>query len=297
VTFGDWVISLAKMEELATLDTGKGKLDGPWYLVWLDARNTGPVADMLGRRFDWSLEGTAASADQLDNPSTDVTDPAVRKLGREVLDTVVRPDEITHPLLVFKAPSDLHPRSVRIVDNDAAGKSVLLLDLSSWTPPTPTPAPTATPIPRPGIGSTLFVGDWQVSLAKMESRNTLVYDSYFNRSYGASGKFWLLWIDARNLGATSNSVQYGLDFTLLDDHGSYYSELYQGATAADKDNIGLAVRLLDRTPLYANITPRGLTHSLLLFDVSADALPTSLALRPHDGDQNSWQFFDLSKKR
>jgi hypothetical protein len=149
-------------------------------------------------------------------------------------------------------------------------------------------APTATP--RPSFGSTIpNLNDWTISLAKMEHRDTLTWSEFGNR-LAPSGVFWVLWVDAKNLRNESRGLQGTLDWELVDDHSAHYSEI----SAANPVSLAGFVRLQDRDTLNANVTPRAVTHPLLVFDVAADAQPVQLLVKSaalFSGDQ---VVFDLS---
>jgi hypothetical protein len=149
-------------------------------------------------------------------------------------------------------------------------------------------APTATPLPS--FGSTIpNLNDWTISLAKMEHRDTLTWSEFGNR-LAPSGVFWVLWVDAKNLRNESRGLEGTLEWELVDDHSAHYAEISE----ANPVSLAGFVRLQDRDALNANVTPRAVTHPLLVFDVAADAQPTQLLVKSaalFSGDQ---VVFDLT---
>lgn len=138
-------------------------------------------------------------------------------------------------------------------------------------------APAEMPTPaqhKPGIGDTLTINDWSVSLAKIETRDTITWSNLGN-SFKASGKFWVLWVDAKNEANESRSVEGTLQFSLVDDRGATYNDLSSGNEAQMK---AFAI-LEERDPLNANTTPRAATRPILVFDVAADAHPIELIIK------------------
>jgi hypothetical protein len=156
--------------------------------------------------------------------------------------------------------------------------------------PTATPEPTATTAPRMGIA--VPVADWAITVRKVRSRDRLVYNS-FGAAYIPSGKFWVISVDARNTTNSSRSWRDTLDAGVLDDHQAGYDEIWTTGTDETQTNMAHFAILEGATALYAAITPRGIGHFVLAFDVAADALPTRLGLRPKGGDDTQWVLINL----
>jgi len=152
--------------------------------------------------------------------------------------------------------------------------------------------PTATPLVLPGIGGTLELNDWRISLAKMETRSQLVY-SAIGQWYRPSGQFVLLWVDARNLANTSRTLRDTLLWGLEDDHKADYAEQWTDTSEKDQENLTQFIAREGRSPLYANVTPRGITHALLIFDVAADTQPAWFWVASQADNPPIAQFFDL----
>jgi hypothetical protein len=193
-----------------------------------------------------------------------------------------------------------------------ASALLLLLALTACGgAPAGTPAPASTPVPAtpatptappPGVGGTLSnFQDWTLSLAQMESRERLVYTALPN-FYTPSGKFWFLWLDARNQANASRSLVDTVDSRLTDDHQATYVDFSEGycegtsATAAqDCTKMAAAALLEKRDRLDTATTPRALTHPILIFDVAADAVPAQLHIY-RQGEKTGGVVFDLAQK-
>lgn len=141
-------------------------------------------------------------------------------------------------------------------------------------PPSPSPVPPSpTLTPMPSFGDTQQIIEWDVSLAKMEQRDTIVW-SQFGNAFGPSGKLWVVWLDLKNNKNESRSVYTTLIVKMIDDRGAEYDDASGGEMYAMEE----FAKLEGRTTLRANIAPRSLAHPIFVFDVAADALPAQLVV-------------------
>jgi hypothetical protein len=125
----------------------------------------------------------------------------------------------------------------------------------------------------------------------MESRKVLTW-SQFNNQLSPSGLFWVIWVDAKNLKNASRGLQGELEWVLVDDHGAQYAEI----SDANPVSVPEFVRLQGRDPLRSNVTPRAVTHPLLVFDVAADAQPVQLIVKSGALLSSDQATFDLTQK-
>jgi hypothetical protein len=147
----------------------------------------------------------------------------------------------------------------------------------------------------PSFGGTMDLNDWRISLAKMETRSRLVYDAT-GHAYRPSGQYILLWVDARNLANESRTLQDTLIWLLTDDHKADYREMWSNTDGTTQENVAQAISQEGRDPLYANVTPRGVTHTLLIFDVAADARPLWFWVASQAEDPPIAHAFDLRQQ-
>ena len=130
-----------------------------------------------------------------------------------------------------------------------------------------------TAVALPGIGGTASVNGWTFKLTKMENR-PLIEWSDFGNAFKPSGKFWLLWLDARNDENTSRSLASTITFRLLDDHKAEYKEL----SDANAFSMSEFARLQHVDALSAGATPRAVQHVITVFDVASDTQPLQLVI-------------------
>lgn len=133
--------------------------------------------------------------------------------------------------------------------------------------------PTQTPVLLPSFGDTVETLGWRISLAKMTSKKQVDQSDYYY--YEANGLYWLLYVDAANLENQSRTLENTIDWVLVDDHDAVYAE-------RARDNpftFGDVAEYLGRSALNYGVTPRGLTHPVLIFDVAADAKPAYLIIQ------------------
>lgn len=139
---------------------------------------------------------------------------------------------------------------------------------STAEPPTQVP-PTAVPVP--GIGSVQSIAGWEIYPTKLEKRATL--DATYNK-YKPSGTWWVIYLDGRNAKNEQRNIDDSLTFRLLDDHGAEYKSFWD-------INSYLAGGVIDAEHLNGLrfvVTPRAIAHTLLAFDVAADAQPKQLVI-------------------
>lgn len=130
-------------------------------------------------------------------------------------------------------------------------------------PPTQVP-PTAVPVP--GIGSVQSIAGWEIYPTKLEKRTTL--DATYNK-YKPSGTWWVIYLDGRNAKNEQRNIDDSLTFRLIDDQGAQYKSFWD-------INSYTAGGVIEREHLDSPrivITPRAITHTMLAFDVAADAKP------------------------
>ncbi len=117
-TFPDWVMSLGKLETHAQLAGATAQ--GRYWVVALDARNTGAAAHPLTDGFTFMLRDSTGQ----ETPALVgvVVDSATKAAGREALSKAAAPKGLVHPLLVFDLPAATLPQQLVIRRADPAGE-------------------------------------------------------------------------------------------------------------------------------------------------------------------------------
>lgn len=104
-TFDGWVVSLGRIEARARLVTADNRTfagSGRHWLVWLDARNTGPEPRAVAEAFVFHLVGSdGREYEELTPDNPGVMDGVAAREDRAPLSTVVAPNEVVHVLLIF----------------------------------------------------------------------------------------------------------------------------------------------------------------------------------------------------
>jgi len=136
---------------------------------------------------------------------------------------------------------------------------------------TVTPYP---PTPAPHLNSTLTLDHWVISIPKYEVRSTIDYSDYMD--FVPSGKYWVIWLDAKNTSPAGRTLGDDLTWHLIDDQGGTYPEISH--SYANRYEMGQFANRNDRRPLDVNVAPRTTTHVFLAFDVAADAKSGTLHL-------------------
>jgi hypothetical protein len=132
--------------------------------------------------------------------------------------------------------------------------------------------PTATPLPA--VGGTVDFEGWTISLARAESRPTLVLPKQ-RLTIRPTGRFYLLWVDARNQQTSPHDLAQSFRWHLqeADDHTYYPLPL------ENNEIFGAFLQQEGRAGLDAAVPAQGLTHPLLAFDLPEDTLSLQLVIQ------------------
>lgn len=116
--------------------------------------------------------------------------------------------------------------------------------------------------PQAGLGEAVEAGDFTVTITGVTPGVERIGDEYFGED--ASGQFVILDVEVTN---TQNEAEYFFDddITLVDDQGRKHSSSSQAW-------------LLDGNILMEKINPGVTQTGQILFDIPADAAPTSVAI-------------------
>jgi hypothetical protein len=196
-------------------------------------------------------------------------------------ETAVPPSATSIPPSETPAPptlawDDLHATAVawaeatRAVEAHATGTAYALHPPPPTAPPPPTPRPTSIPT----FGDTQPIDAWTFSLAKMTGPHTEIEWTQYGNTLLCNGHCWYLYIDAKNTANQTRALS-SLRFTLSDDHDAVYEEDQAGV---DVYTIQQFISLQGRKAIAFGVTPRDVTHSMLIFDIAKDALPAVLTV-------------------
>ena len=115
----------------------------------------------------------------------------------------------------------------------------------------------------PGIGDTVEVGAFEVTVAKVEDGGTQVGDEYLNEK--PQGQFVKVFVAVRNTGDAS---EYFMD----SDQKLIDGEDRQHSTSSD------SIYLSDKNLFITKINPGNTAEGVLLFDIPTDAEPAAIDL-------------------
>jgi hypothetical protein len=120
-----------------------------------------------------------------------------------------------------------------------------------------------------------------ISLASM-GWGTSLFGSGTGPIQRTTGKFWVLWVDARNLQGASRSLAESFDWRVADAQGHVYREAAdQGITYSGV--LDSFLRRQERTALGSPVRAQALTHPLLVFDLVANSAPAELIIQDARG--------------
>src|SRR5262249_37165861 len=112
-------------------------------------------------------------------------------------------------------------------------------------------------------------------------------------SYIAMGVLWLVYLDVRNQAQATQALGNTISWTLYDsDHGTFYHEM--GSFKQYAMNMQEFAILQGRDSQGDDISPAGITHSVLVFDVPATTHPTEL--EAYGIGSRGLAFFNLKPK-
>lgn len=147
-------------------------------------------------------------------------------------------------------------------------------------PPTPTakaskPSPTAVPPTPMGTGASKELNGWTIALGRVESRDEVTTTQPDVR-YVPAGKFWLVYVDARNNGNSPRSVGQTLDFSLTDDKGTIYLERSE---RGKHPGVREFAPVFGRDYLNKEVSPGEVTRTMLVFVMPVNSQPRTLTVR------------------
>jgi len=118
------------------------------------------------------------------------------------------------------------------------------------------------PKAMPGIGDTVNVGDWEVTVDKVESAKEIEWSGFGNKE-AAKGKFILVYVNVRNVSNKTSSVN-SFDYQIADSADARYKAWTEFAYFAYAGNLKM-------TKFNEEIPPRSSSKLLAMFDVAEDA--------------------------
>jgi|GEM_PF-5745714 len=289
-----WTIALGKVESRDEVTTTQPDVRyvpaGKFWLVYVDARNNGNSPRSVGQTLDFSLTDDKGTI-YLER-SERGNHPGVREFarvfGRDYLDKEVAPGEVTRTMLVFVMPVSSQPRTLTVraigPDGKVSNTSRVRFDIPQnsprLVPPTPTakasrPSPTAVPPTSRDIGASKEFNGWTIALGKVESRDEIT-TTQPDVKYVPAGKFWLVYVDARNNGNSPRSVGQTLDFSLTDDKGTIYLERSE---RGNHPGVREFARVFGRDYLNKEVAPGEVTRTMLVFVMPVSSQPRTLTVR------------------
>jgi predicted RNA-binding Zn-ribbon protein involved in translation (DUF1610 family) len=136
----------------------------------------------------------------------------------------------------------------------------------------PTEVPTATPLPD--VGGTVDFEGWTISLARTESRPSLVLPQQ-RLTIKPTGRFYLLWVDARNQQTSAHQLSETFRWQIAEANDNTYYPL----PLENSEIFGAFLEQEGRDTLDTIVPSQGLTHPLLAFDLPEDTLPLQLVIQ------------------
>ncbi|HET7078074.1 MAG TPA: NHL repeat-containing protein [Chloroflexia bacterium] len=262
-------------------------------ILYLLGRNNAAVYKLAADgTFLGTLIGKGDTPGRLDSPQTIAVDAQNRiyvhdSQGIQVFDATGRYLGLVDPLgaVGTLAPVGdgeffvaLRDRAVKYRLRGLGGAPVPTVPPPPTLPPTvppsgpPTEVPTATPLPA--VGGTVDFEGWTISLARAESRPTLVLPKQ-RLTIRPTGRFYLLWVDARNQQTSPHDLAQSFRWHLqeADDHTYYPLPL------ENNEIFGAFLQQEGRAGLDAAVPAQGLTHPLLAFDLPEDTLSLQLVIQ------------------
>lgn len=119
---------------------------------------------------------------------------------------------------------------------------------------------------RPGIGDTVTVGDFEVTVTSIESGVASVGSDFLSED--AQGAFTLLNVEVTNIGSSAETI-FSSSFTVLD--------------AAEREfdaNSTASIYLGDSGFMFEQINPGNTARGILVFDLPADTVAETLEFSP-----------------
>ncbi len=159
-------------------------------------------------------------------------------------------------------------------------------------PPTETavptlPPPSPTPVPVLSMQDTANPPGWLLSVGRVEARTRI--RTLDNEVYAPSGRFWLLWLDAKNTGTADSTLESQFAFTLYDTDNKEATRA-EGLTWGQ---ISAIMKAESRDEFSANVPSGGVAHALLIFDLTSAALPQQLHVS-RINKESEQSIFDLA---
>ncbi len=284
-------------------------VDGQGILYLLGRNNSAVYKLAPDGTFLGTLIGKGDTPGRLDSPQTIAVDAQNRlyvhdSQGIQVFDSTGRYLGLVNPLAAVGTLATqgdgaffvaLRDRAVKYRLHALAGSPVP----TSAPPPTAAATPTAppvgpptevpTPTPLPGVGGTVDFDGWTISLARAESRPSLVLPKQ-RLTIRPTGRFYLLWVDARNQQASAHQLEQYFRWHLQEANDNTYYPL----PLENSEIFGAFLQQEGRDALNTTVAAQGLTHPLLAFDLPEDTLPLQLVIQSALG--SSEVRFDLPDK-
>jgi hypothetical protein len=139
------------------------------------------------------------------------------------------------------------------------------------------------------VGGTVDFEGWTISLARAESRPSLVLPKQ-RLTIRPTGRVYLLWVDARNQQASAHQLEQYFRWHLQEANDNTYYPL----PLENSEIFGAFLQQEGRDALNTTVAAQGLTHPLLAFDLPEDTLPLQLVIQSALG--SSEVRFDLPDK-
>jgi len=160
------------------------------------------------------------------------------------------------------------------VPTSAAPPTLPTVAATPTTPLVGPPTEVSTPTPLPRVGGTVDFEGWTISLARAESRPSLVLPKQ-HLTIRPTGRFYLLWVDARNQQASAHQLEQYFRWHLLEANDNTYYPL----PLENSEIFGAYLQQEGRDALNTTVAAQGLTHPLLAFDLPEDTLPLQLVIQ------------------
>jgi hypothetical protein len=125
--------------------------------------------------------------------------------------------------------------------------------------------------PRLDFGATATIEGWVISLGQLRVQAAIPGPD--QKTVAAQGRYWLVWIDARNVGHGTRSLAGDFTFVLDGPSGSY-----SDVSTTNPALAVVAARAVGRPALTEGVHEGTVTHGLLVFDGPVDSTPETLQL-------------------